>query len=348
MAAAQVRRPHVVPLRAGPFSVRIDLRCLAMIGAGVAVLAALGAWAMTLGSYPVPLPDVVKSVFGAGSSDYDFIVRQLRLPRVLCAIAAGGLLAVSGALFQGVVRNPLVSPDIIGINAGASLVAVWWIVTGQDATLLPIVAFGGAAGAALAIYLLTWRGGISPGRLILIGIGANALLSAGTTFLMTRYPIEQVSSAVLWTTGSVYASTWHDVRVLTIAIAVLVPLAAVLMWPLRVLQFGDDTARGMGMRLETVRLALLLTGCALAAMAVSITGPIGFVAFVVPHVARMLAGPITGGVIILTAVLGGVLLLGADMVGQHALPVSMPVGVVTAAIGAPYFLFLLYRGGARL
>jgi iron complex transport system permease protein len=138
------------------------------------------------------------------------------------------------------------------------------------------------------------------------------------------------------------------VRVLAIAALVLLPLAAALMWPLRVLQFGDDTARGMGMRIETVRLGLLLTGCALAAIAVSIAGPVGFVAFVVPHVARMLAGPITGTVLIFAALLGAILLLGADMVAQHALPVSMPVGVVTAAIGAPYFLFLLRRGGARL
>lgn len=348
ITTAPSRRHRELPLQAGPLSFRLSIRSLALIGVSSVVLCALGIWAITLGSYPVPPVEVAKSTFGFGTSEYDFIVRQLRLPRMLAAVGAGALLAVSGALFQGVVRNPLVSPDIIGINAGASLAAVWWIVTGQDSTLLPVAAFGGAGATAVAIYLLTWRGGISPGRLILIGIGANAMLAAATTFLMTRYPIERVSSAVLWTTGSVYASTWHDVRVLSVAAVTLIPIAAVLMWPLRVLQFGDDTARGMGMRIERVRLSLLLTGCALAAAAVSIVGPIGFVAFVVPHIARMLAGPMTGGVIVLTALLGAVLLLGADITAQHFLPVSLPVGVVTAAIGAPYFLFLLYRGGARL
>ena len=346
--AASPRRPGNVPLRFGTVSLRVNLRTLAMVAVGLFVLCGLSAWAMTLGSFPVPMLDVAKALFGAGNPQTDFIVRELRLPRVLCAIFVGALLAMAGAVFQGVVRNPLVSPDIIGIDAGASLVAVWWIVTGRDATLLPVAAFAGAAVSALAIYSLTWRGGIAPSRLILIGIGVNALLGAAITFLMLRYPIERVSNAVLWTTGSVYASDWADVRLLAGVFAVLLPLTMILMFPLRVLQFGDETAKSMGMRIEAVRLGLLLTGCALAATAVSIAGPVGFVAFVVPHIARMLAGPITGSVMLLTAVVGAVLLLGADMVGQHALPVALPVGVITAAIGAPYFLFLLYRGGARL
>jgi iron complex transport system permease protein len=342
------RRSNGVPIRAGAVSFRIDLRCLGYAGVGLAILVGLSAWAMTLGSFPVPVSEVAKSVLGAGSSEFDFIVRELRLPRALCAILVGALLAMAGAVFQGVVRNPLVSPDIIGIDAGASLVAVWWIVTGRDATFLPFVAFGGASFAALAIYALTWKAGIAPSRLILIGIGMNALFGAAATFLMLRYPIERVSNAVLWTTGSIYASDWSDVRVLSSAVVLLLPITIVLMFPLRVLQFGDETARSMGMRIELVRVALLLTGCALAATAVAIAGPIGFVAFVVPHIARMLAGPITGSVILLTAVLGALLVLGADMAGQHALPVALPVGVITAAIGAPYFLFLLYRGSARL
>jgi iron complex transport system permease protein len=347
-AGSQRRRGQALPIRFGGVSVRIDARCLAMVGFGLVALAALGSWAMTLGSFPVPFTEVAKSTLFGGTDQYAFIVRELRLPRVLCAMLAGALLAMAGGVFQGVVRNPLVSPDIIGINAGASFVAVWWIVTGRDSTLLPLAAFAGAAAAALAIYLLTWKGGIAPLRLILIGIGLNALIAAATTFLMLRYPIERVSNAVLWTTGSVYASDWSDVRVLATALAVLLPLTMTLMFPLRILQFGDETAKSLGMRIEFVRLGLLLTGCALAATAVSIAGPVGFVAFVVPHIARMLAGPITGSVILLTAVIGALLLLGADMVGQHALPVALPVGIVTAVVGAPYFLFLLYRGNARL
>lgn len=344
----QRRRGEGVAVRAGIVSVRLNLRCLAFCAVALGVLAGLAAWAMTLGSFPVPLSQVVKSTVLGGDDQYAFIVRELRLPRVLCAILVGALLATAGAVFQGVVRNPLVSPDIIGIDAGASLVAVWWIVTGRDSTLLPVVAFGGAAAAATAIYLLSWKGGIAPSRLILIGIGVNALIGATTTFLMLRYPIERVSNAVLWTTGSVYASNWSDVRVLAATLGALLPLTMTLMFPLRVLQFGDETAKSLGMRIELVRIGLLLTGCGLAAVAVSIAGPVGFVAFVVPHIARMLAGPMTGSVILLTAIVGAILLLAADLVAQHALPVALPVGVVTAALGAPYFLYLLYRGNARL
>src|SRR5690606_20177585 len=130
-----------------------------------------------------PLDEVVKAAIGESTRQYEFIVQTLRLPRIIVAILVGCALAMSGAIFQGLVRNPLVSPDIIGIDAGATIVAVWWIVTSQDRTLLPVVAFGGAVASAAAIYLLTWRGGISGNRLILVGIGMNAMLSAGTTYL---------------------------------------------------------------------------------------------------------------------------------------------------------------------
>jgi iron complex transport system permease protein len=153
---------------------------------------------------------------------------------------------------------------------------------------------------------------------------------------------------VLWQAGTVYGADWNDVRLLGVVLAVLAPLAIGLMWPLHVLQLGDTTARTLGLPLERTRLAMVVVGCALCATAVSVGGTIGFVAFLVPHVARMLAGPMTGGVMLLTAVIGALLLLGADLVGQHALPVALPVGVVTAALGAPFFLFLLYRTNARL
>lgn len=313
-----------------------------------ALLAALAAWAMTLGSFPIPITGVVKSVIGEGTDQHDFIVRTLRLPRVLVAIMCGMALAMSGGIFQGLVRNPLVSPDIIGIDAGATLAAVFWILTQQDPALLPVAAFLGALTTAAAIYLLTWRGGISGNRLILVGIGVSAVLGAGTTFLMLRYPVEFVQTAVLWSTGSVYRADWGDVQVLLLALAALIPLSIGLMWPLRVLQYGDDTAYGLGVRVEPTRLLLIVAGCGLSAMAVAIVGPVGFVAFMTPHIARMLAGPMTGGVLLLTAILGGFFLLMADVVGQHFLPVALPVGVVTAVVGAPYFLYLLYRANARV
>jgi iron complex transport system permease protein len=341
------RRPLRL-VQVGGLSFQFNPRLLRWISLLLVALFALGAWGLTLGSFRLSLSDIAGSLFGAGSPDVGFIVLGLRLPRILVAILVGPALAMSGAIFQGLVRNPLVSPDVIGINAGASLAAVFWIVTKQPHGLLPVVSFVGALAAAAVIYLLTWRGKIAGGRLILMGIGINALLTAATSWLIVRASIYDVASAVLWMTGSLYASDWADVLVLAIALAVLVPVGIGLTWSLQVLQYGDQTARSLGMPVERTRLALMLVGCALSGVAVSVAGPVGFVAFMIPHLARMLAGPMTGGVFVLSGVLGALLLLGADLVGQYALPVSLPVGVITAGLGAPYFLFLLYRTNARM
>jgi iron complex transport system permease protein len=241
------------------------------------------------------------------------------------------------------VRNPLVSPDVIGINGGASLVAVGWIVSGRSLDLLPLAALLGALGAAAAVYLLSWRAGISPARLILVGIGIGTAVNAATIFITIRFPVDIVRPAIVWTMGSVYASSWRDVIVMTSALAVLTVAVLILAWSLRVLQLGDDLTRGLGLPLERTRLGLIVVGCGLAAVAVAIAGPIGFVALMAPHIARMIAGPVSGTVILFTGVIGALFLLGADVVANHLLPVSLPVGVVTAAVGAPYFLFLLYR-----
>ena len=347
-SVARYRRPYIRAVRFGGLAFRFNMRVLGILGVTLLLLASLSAWALTLGSFPLSIPDVYAALMGSGSEDTHFIVFDLRLPRVLAAILVGPMLAMSRAIFQGLVRNPLVSPDIIGINAGAGLAAVFWIVTGRPLGLLPPVAFTGVLAAAVAIYALSWRGHISAPRLILVGVGMNAALTAGTTFLIVRAEIHDASRSIQWLTGSVYSSDWGDVRNVAVALAILAPLALALMWSLRTLQVGDFTARSVGMPLERTRLTLIVLGCALCALAVATAGPIGFVALMTPHVARMIAGPMSGGVFLLTGALGAILVLGADMVGQHALTVNMPAGVLTAAVGAPYFLFLLYRLNTRL
>jgi iron complex transport system permease protein len=343
-----IKAPRVRAMRAGGVSFRVNVRTLAILAIAAGLLLALICWSLTLGSFPVPLDGVISSVFGRGSEEHEFIVRSLRLPRVLVAVMVGVALGISGAIFQGLVRNPLVSPDIIGINQGATVAAVFWIVTNQPSGMLTPVAFAGAVAAALLVYVLSWRGGVAPSRLVLVGIGIEAMLIACTTYLLVRFPIQEVEAAVAWRAGSVYASSWADVRTLALSLAVLVPLASFLMWHLRILQFGDDMATSLGLPVEATRLALLVVGCAFSAIAVSLAGPIGFVALMVPHIARMVAGPMTASVLILTGIVGALMLLGSDVVGQHFLPVSLPVGVVTGVLGAPYFLFLLYRANVRL
>ncbi len=339
----------VIDLRLGSaISFRLNVRLLAICLTLLGVTLLLAMWAATLGSFPVPLREVLRASFGESTRQFEFIVQELRLPRILCAILVGSALASSGAIFQGLVRNPLVSPDIIGIQAGATMVAVFLIVTQRPSNLVPVGAFAGSLIAAATIYLLSWRGGMSGNRLVLVGIGIDALLSAGTRYLIVRFPVQQAQQALAWSTGTVYGSNWTDVQILVVTLAILLPAAMALMWHLRVLQFGDDVAYVLGMRVEPTRLALIILGCGLAAVAVAVAGPIGFVALMVPHVARMIGGPTTGGTMLLTALLGGLLLLGADMVALHVMPVALPVGVVTAGVGAPYFLFLLYRANVRV
>lgn len=342
------RRPGHRTVRSGRYSARLNIKVVGYILITSALVVLLAIWAMTLGTMHIPFSDVVDAVFGKGDEKIQFVVQDLRLPRVLCAILIGGALAVSGLIFQGLVRNALVSPDIIGINAGATLVATFWIVTGLGWSTMPLAAFLGALLTAGVIYALTWSRGISPARMILVGIGMQALLSAATTFIIVRFPVELVRPAVSWSMGSIYGSNWSDVRILTGFILVCLPLGVALMWPLRALQLGDDVSRSLGVSLEGVRLGLIVVGCALAAASVAIAGPITFVALMVPHVGRMLGGPASGTTMVLTGVLGSLFVLLADTIAQHYLPVQLPVGVVTAAVGAPYFLFLLYRSNARV
>ena len=347
-AASRFGKPGHVTIRTRFFSVRFNARVLLLTLAAMLVLAVLALWAISLGSFRIPYSEVVRSILGNGSPDHEFVVRTLRLPRVISAMLIGALLAMSGAMFQGLIRNALVSPDIIGIQTGATIFAVFWIVTGQAVGLLPFAAFAGAVVTAALVYVLSWTSGISANRLILVGIGVGATLSAGTTFLTVRYPVEVVRPAIVWSIGSLFGSDWGDVKVLLATTLVLGPAAIALMWPLRRLQLGDDVSRGLGLPLERTRLLMIVVGCGLCAFAVSIAGPIGFVALMVPHAARMLAGPLSGSVMLFTGVLGACFLLFADVVAQHYMPVALPVGVVTSAVGAPYFLFLLYRFNVRM
>lgn len=341
-------RPGVRVIRAGVVSFRVRLRVAGLVGIAAAIAAGLGAWSLTLGSFPLSLAEVWGALTGQEAGAASFIVLDLRLPRALAAVLVGAMLAMSGAIFQGIVRNPLVAPDIIGVNSGATAAAVLWIVLRQPLSYVPAVALAGALVAAVLIYGLTWRGKIVGARLILVGIGVNSMLTAATTFLLTRAEIYDASRAMLWMTGSVYASDWGDIRVLGVALVVLLPVGAALMGSLKVLQLGDFTAQSLGMPVERTRLVLIVVGCALSGIAVSVAGPIGFVALMSPHLARMLAGPMSGGVFVLTGLVGGILVLGSDMIGQHALGVGLPAGVVTSALGAPYFLYLLYRTQVRM
>lgn len=334
----------------GRLSLRVDRR-VAILAGGVAVgVVLLAGVAMTRGDLPVSLPDVIRHTLGRGEPGgrTAFIVRQLRLPRTLAAVGVGAALGASGAIFQELVRNPLVAPDVIGINAGASLAAVLLIVVARSVALLPVAALGGALGAAGVVSLLARRGGMTGPRLVLVGIGVEAILQALVTLVIVRFPVERISPAVLWLTGTLYGIGWDDVRSLLVGAVVLVPVSLALMPGLRAVQLGDDLGAALGVRVRLTRTGLLAAGAGLAGLAVSVAGPLAFVALISPHIARLLAGPLTAGVLGLAAGIGALMVLAADLVAQHALAaISLPAGVVTAAVGAPYFLWLLSRSNQR-
>lgn len=298
---------------------------------------------ISVGDFPIPLADVIPAVFGFGGQDSDFIVRQLRLPRALTAVLVGAAFGLSGAIFQSLARNPLASPDIIGITAGASASAVFIIVVvGGSGLMVSVGALVGALITAVAIYLLAYRRGVSSYRLVLVGIGISAMLAAVTSYLLTRAEIYDAQRATVWLTGSLNGRGWDQVRPVAASLIVLIPATLVLARPLRLLQLGDDTAKGLGVAVEPARAALVLVGVALAAVATAAAGPIAFVAFVAAPIARRLVNaPLA---IVPAALAGAVLVLVSDIVARRVFaPTELPVGVVTGIIGAPYLVWLLAR-----
>ncbi len=331
-------------LRRGALSARVQWRVLGLSGAVVTIGLGLVIVGLVVGDFPVPAGRALATALWDRGGEFDFVVNSLRFPRVVVAVLAGACLGVSGALFQSLVDNPLVSPDIIGINTGAAACAMTILLIGGHAGLLPVAAFVGALATAAVIFLLSWRKGVSGARLVLVGIGVNALLAAVISFLLVRFPIEQVSAAATWQAGTLAAASWSNAAVLSAGLVVLFPLAFVLARRLRVLQLGDEVAGGLGLSVERCRVLVIVVGSGLAAVVVAVVGPLGFVALLVPHVARSLTGALTGGVLVLTALLGAVMLLSADLIAQRLFaPTVLPAGIVTAAMGGPFLLAILRR-----
>ena len=304
------------------------------------------------GEYRIPPLEVLKTILGLpiANPDYSFIINTLRLPRTLVAFTAGVGLALSGTILQGLTRNPLADPGIIGVNAGAGLAAVSLIVLFPNIPLfvLPLSAFVGALTVAIVIYLMAWDKGSSPLRLILMGVGFAAVLNSLTTLIITFGEINNVSQALVWLAGSVYGRSWEHLGTILPWLAVFVPLSLILAMPLNALSLGDDIAKSLGARVEWQRGLLLLSSAAMAGAAVAVAGTIGFVGLMAPHLGRQLVGPTHEGLLPTAALIGGVIVVLADWLGRVLFaPIQLPCGVVTAAIGTPYFLYLLIRNRKR-
>jgi iron complex transport system permease protein len=336
-----------VTVRRGAVSLRLDVRPAAVTGALAAATLLVFVLSIALGEFAVPPLDVVSTLVGAGDSATHFIVFDLRLPRALTGLLAGAALGIAGAVFQDVTRNALVSPDIVGVSGGASLAAVSLIVLGSTsgAVSVPLAALGGAFAAGIALYGLAWRGGIHGYRLVLSGIGIAAIAQAGISYVLTEGRIFEVARAYVWMVGSLNGRSWEHVWPLAATLAVIVPLLLVAARRVDVLRLGDDLARTLGVGAERTRLVMLAAAVVLTGVAVSSCGPIGFVAFLAPHIARRLShAASTQSLLLAAAGCGAVLVLVADLAGRLLFsPTEIPVGIVTSIIAAPYFLFLLRR-----
>ena len=349
---APVRAGRVV--RAGPVSGVLRRRDLAVPVGALAALVLVSALSMGRGDYPIGVVDVLRTLAGVGEGSQRFIVLELRAPRVVVGALVGLALGVAGALFQTFARNPLASPDTLGITSGASAGAVAAIVLTGDTSAgsvlgglgIPLAALVGALLAGVALFALAWRAGVDGFRLVLVGIALWSVGTALTDWLLANAEIYDAAAAYVWITGSLNARTWDDALPLALALAVLLPLALAASRTLAVLQFGDDTARGLGVRLAPAQTAVVLLAVGLVAFAVSAAGPITFVALVVPQIAVRLCGGARPP-LLASGLLGALLVVGADLVTRTALPEALPVGILTAAIGAPYLLWLLVRGRRR-
>ncbi|MEE4546226.1 iron chelate uptake ABC transporter family permease subunit [Streptomyces sp. V4-01] len=329
-------------LRKGALSIRGDRRAL-LVCAALLLIALAGAVVLIgTGDYRIAPLDVLRSLTGHGDPGQDFVVRQLRLPRVVVALLVGAALGMAGAAFQTVSRNPLGSPDVIGFGQGSAAGALLVIVVLKGSSYE--VAGGAVAGGlltGLAVYLLAWKRGVHGYRLVLVGIGASAVLSAVNSYLLVKADFVDAARAVVWLTGSLDGRDWAQVWPLLAACAVLMPVLLLQSRSLRVTEMGDDTAHALGVRVERTRLVTVLAAVLLTACATAAAGPIAFIALTAPQLARRLARS-PGVALVPSALMGAALLVAADWAAQRAFGSGqVPVGVATGVLGGGYLLWLL-------
>ncbi|WP_282697385.1 iron chelate uptake ABC transporter family permease subunit [Streptomyces sp. CC208A] len=315
----------------------------ALSGLGLILLTlGVGTVLVCTGDFPIAPGEVLDTLLGRGTVVQEFAVLELRLPRVLVAILVGAALALGGAVFQSISRNPLGSPDVIGFGQGATVGALTVIVLFQGsavATALGAVAGGIVTGAA--IYLLAWKRGVHGYRLVLVGIGAAAMLTSVIHYLITKADLMDATRATVWMTGSLEGRDWTQFWPLLAVCCVLVPLILGHGRALRMLEMGDDAAYALGVKVERTRVVLMASAVLLVAVATSAAGPIVFVSLSAPQLARRLTRA-PGPNLAVSAVMGSALLLSADWIATHAFgDRRLPVGVVTGILGGCYLLWLL-------
>ncbi|MFC7307005.1 FecCD family ABC transporter permease [Streptomyces monticola] len=323
-------------------SVRLDPRALTVSVLLFAAAVVASVVLIGTGDFEIPATDVISTLLGNGTTAHEFIINDLRLPRVLVGLLVGGALGLAGTIFQSISRNPLGSPDIIGFGQGSTVGALVVIVLFQGSAVA--VAAGSLAGGLVTgvlIYLLAWKRGVHGYRLVLVGIGAAAILTALNAYLLTKADLVDATRAYVWMAGSLNGRDWEQVWPLLGLCAVLVPLALAYGRPLRMLEMGDDVSYALGVRPERTRIVLMLAAVLLTAGAIAAAGPVSFVALTAPQLARRLTRS-PGPNLVPSLLMGGTLLIAADLAAQRAFGADkLPVGVLTGVLGGVYLLWLL-------
>ncbi|MEQ8142044.1 iron chelate uptake ABC transporter family permease subunit [Streptomyces sp. OP7] len=326
----------------GGLSVRLDVRAFTVVV--LLLLLALGASVLLIGTgdFPMSASDVLTTLVGQGNAGQEFIVTELRLPRVLVGLLVGASLGLGGALFQSISRNPLGSPDVLGLGQGATAGALTVIVLfSGSANQVALGALAGGLITGTAIYVLAWKRGVHGYRLVLVGIGVSAIVTAVNGYLLTKSDIVDAARAVVWMTGSLDGRDWDQVWPLLALCAVLVPVVLANSRALRMTEMGDDVSNALGVRVERLRLVLMLSAVLLTASATAAAGPVSFVALTAPQLARRLTRS-PGPNLVAAMCMGAALLVLADFVSQRAFGAEqLPVGVVTGVLGGVYLLWLL-------
>ncbi|MCT4610077.1 MAG: iron ABC transporter permease [Pelagimonas sp.] len=301
-------------------------------------------WSLSAGAVAVPVRVIVNTLFDLDGAQQGFIINRSRLPRSLLALATGGALALSGVIIQALLRNPLASPKIIGINSGAALAVLLSAAIAPGLTLnwLPLVAASGGILAAAIVYAMAVLRPFSPGRLALVGIAIGMTCDAGVDFILATSDMYDVSAPLVWLTGSLWGRGWQHVQAVWPFLALLATLCLLLSYRLDLIRLGAVQATGLGVHVSRERLVLLTLATLLASISVSVVGVLGFVGLMAPHIARQMVGGTHRGLLPVAMLVGAILVMFADAAGRAFFaPLEVSAGILTALCGAPFFVFLL-------
>jgi ABC-type Fe3+-siderophore transport system, permease component len=327
---------------------------------GMGLIATMVYVSLTNGEFDITVKDIVRTLLRIDQNrDHDLVIFEFRLPRIVIAVLVGMGLGVAGAVIQGVTRNGLADPGMLGINAGAGVAIVIFLyfyqgqireVTWLSVMAMPLFGLFGGLLAALLIYLFAWKHGrLEPQRLLLTGLAIASGLSAISLFLTLRMNSQDFEMVAVWTSGSIYNANWKYIVSILPWFAVLMPLIYARSHTLNLLQLDDDSVRSVGVRLERQKAILLLSGIGIVSACVSVAGGIGFIGLIAPHIAKRLVGSAHQRILPICAIVGALLVLTADFIGKTLFsPVELPAGIIVAILGVPSFVYLLYRRKGRM